>query len=209
MHAELDAVICSGPRRGKQFTYALLDERAPNARRLQRDEALAELVERYFTAHGPAQVQDFVWWSGLTVADTKTGIEMLKPHLTSEVVDGKTYWLSRQSAHTTIPPVHSPTAYLLPTYDEYGIGYKDRSALIDPQYAGHIDPANILIDNPYYSTISMDGKIVGFWKRTLHKSKIDIETRILRPLNEAETRALNVEIERYGRFHGLLATLRA
>src|SRR5690349_15894308 len=48
MHAELDAAICSGPRRGKQLTYALLDERAPGTRSLARADALAELARRYF-----------------------------------------------------------------------------------------------------------------------------------------------------------------
>nr|MDQ6908888.1 winged helix DNA-binding domain-containing protein [Chloroflexota bacterium] len=79
MRAELDGVVCSGARRGKQFTYALLDERAPPAETLARDEALAELTRRYMTSHGPATVQDFVWWSGLTMTDAKAGLEMVKP----------------------------------------------------------------------------------------------------------------------------------
>ena len=66
MHAELDAVICSGAPRGKQHTYALVADRAPEARRLERDEALAELALRYFTSRGPATVKDFRWWSSLT-----------------------------------------------------------------------------------------------------------------------------------------------
>jgi hypothetical protein len=81
IRAELDAVVCSGARRGKQFTYALLDERAPKAKTFNRNEALMELTRRYFTSHGPAMVQDFVWWSGLTVADAKLGLEMAKSHL--------------------------------------------------------------------------------------------------------------------------------
>src|SRR5205823_6387041 len=118
MHAELDALICSGPRRGKQFTYALLDERAPNARDLQRpglakDEALAELTRRYFTSHGPATIKDFAWWSGLTVSEVKAGLEMSKPHLTQEVVDGRTYWFSPQMANTAPGVDISETAYLL------------------------------------------------------------------------------------------------
>ena len=66
-------MICSGPRRGKQFTYALVEERAPRARVLPRDEALAELARRYFQSHGPATVHDFAWWSGLTVKDARAG----------------------------------------------------------------------------------------------------------------------------------------
>ena len=72
MHAELEGVICSGPRQGKQFTYALLEERAPKAKTRERAEALAELAKRYFASHGPATVRDFAWWSGLTLNDART-----------------------------------------------------------------------------------------------------------------------------------------
>src|SRR5690242_18357747 len=91
-HAELDAVACSGPRRGKQFTYALLAERAPTAKTLPRDEALAELTRRYFTSHGPAKVRDFAWWSGLTMADARAGLEMVGADLGHEEIAGQTYW---------------------------------------------------------------------------------------------------------------------
>ena len=77
MRAELDALICSGPRRGKQFTYALLEERVPPAPALTPEEALAELTRRYFTGHGPATLQDFSRWSGLTVADARQGVDLV------------------------------------------------------------------------------------------------------------------------------------
>src|SRR6266571_3866 len=81
IRAELDGIVCSGARQGKQFTYALLDERAPQARTLDHDEALAEFARRYFTGHGPATLQDFVWWSGLSVADARAGLDMVKSQL--------------------------------------------------------------------------------------------------------------------------------
>src|SRR5947209_6158875 len=92
MRAELDGIICSGARRGKQFTYALLAERAPQARSLDRDEAIAELTMRYFTSHGPATIQDFVWWSGLTVVDAKAGLAMVTSQLLQEMIGAQTYW---------------------------------------------------------------------------------------------------------------------
>src|SRR4029077_8441410 len=95
MHAELDALIASGPRRGKQFTYALLEERAPKSRALDRDEAVAELTLRYFQSHGPAQIQDFVWWSGLRMADARAGIAIAGKTLERRVIDGKDYWFGR------------------------------------------------------------------------------------------------------------------
>ena len=115
--AELDAIVCSGPRRGKQFTYALLDERAPQARRLARDEALAELTGRYFTSHGPATADDFAWWSGLTKADVKAGLEMVATQLIHKVIDSKSYWFS---ASTPPPRKSSHQAFLLPTYMDAG-----------------------------------------------------------------------------------------
>ena len=91
MRAELDGLICSGAFRGKQFTYALLEERAPRARVLARDEALAELTRRYFQSHGPAMINDFVWWSGLTVRDAKAGIAMVTPALVRTSLEDREY----------------------------------------------------------------------------------------------------------------------
>lgn len=71
-------VICFGAREGKQQTFALLDEWAPTARRMARDEALAEIARRYFTSHGPATLQDFAWWSGLTVANAQAALELAR-----------------------------------------------------------------------------------------------------------------------------------
>ena len=114
MHAELERVVGSGPRRGKQFTYALLTERAPRMKRLSRDESLAELSGRYFRSHGPATVRDFVWWSGLTTVDAKRGLEMNGAR--SEIVDGLTYW-TLGGRTTRVPSLG--TVHLLPIYDEY------------------------------------------------------------------------------------------
>src|SRR5512140_3519393 len=94
LRAELDAVICSGPMRGKQGTCALLAERAPRGRELQRDEALAALARRYFTGHGPATLRDFAWWSGLTITDAKMGVKLAGASLNHEDIDGQTYWYS-------------------------------------------------------------------------------------------------------------------
>jgi hypothetical protein len=126
MSAELDGVICSGPRRGKQFTYALLEERAPEVKALTRQEALAELTRRYFVTRGPATLHDFTWWSGLTMADAKEGIDAVRSQFMSEEIDGKTYWFDN-----SVSPAQekSPAAHLLPNYDEYFIGFKDRSAI--------------------------------------------------------------------------------
>ncbi|MCI0395732.1 MAG: winged helix DNA-binding domain-containing protein [Chloroflexi bacterium] len=191
--AELDAVVCSGPRRGKQFTYALLDERAPQARILQRDEALAELTRRYYTGHGPATVRDFVWWSGLTVADAKAGLEMVASDLTHEVIDGQTYWFS-----TSMPPVAEPsqTAFLLPTYDEFLIGF---SSFDKSRAGGRGASKNLVFD----STIVIGGQVVGTWRRTFKQGTAVIELAPFAPLTTAEAEAVTAAAQRYGEFVGM------
>ncbi len=193
MRAELDGIICSGARRGKQFTYALLDERAPQARVLDRDEALAELARRYFTSHGPATLQDFVWWSGLTVADARDGLGMVASQLMYEVVDGQAYWFAPSA-----PPAKdlSQAAYLLPNYDEYTVSYTDRRAIFDGSYMDRLDPRGGLLT----STMVLDGQVIGTWKRTFKKNTVVIEANPFVPLSTTETRAFATSANRYGEF---------
>jgi winged helix DNA-binding protein len=195
MRAELDGIVCSGARRGSQFTYALLDERVRHARRLERDEALAELARRFFLSRGPATLQDFAKWSGLTTTDARSGLEAVKAELRHEVVDGQAYWFS-----TTVPSARdvSPTAFLLSIYDEYISGYKDRSAIGDARTGAKL----IALGNALNYIIVVDSQIVGTWKRTLRKGSVVIETNSFTPLTKAETRAVAVAAHRFGVFLG-------
>lgn len=194
MSAELDGVICSGARRGKQFTYALLEERAPQVKPLTYDEALAELTRRYFTTRGPATLQDFTWWSGLTMTDARKGIDMVKSQFEHEVLDDKIYWFP-----AAVLPVKekSPTAHLLPNYDEYFIGFKDRSAIGEI-----VKQAGIKADDPALiaHVIILDGQIVGGWKRTVTKNAVILERNLLTDLTRSGERALAREIDRYSEF---------
>ena len=199
--AELDGLICSGAKRGKQFTYALLDERAPQAKTLARDEALAELAKRYFTSHGPATLKDYVWWSGLTTADARAGLEMIKSSLFHEDVDGKTYWFA---ASNPPPKSGAPAVYLLPDYDEYSVGYADRSAVFDEQHTDKLDSRGSVLAQ---YIIVVDGKIVGTWKRTFKKGAVVIATTLFTALTDPEEQAFVAATERYGKYLGMPVVL--
>jgi hypothetical protein len=192
MRAELDAVICSGPRRGKQFTYALLAERAPQALVLGRDEALAELTSRYFTGHGPATLRDFAWWSGLTVADAKRGLEMVASHLTRVAIDEQTYWLS-----ASMPPAAEPShiAFLLPTFDEFVVGY---DAFDQNRLSGHAPDKKA--DYFSYSTLVVSDRIAGSWKRILNRGTAVIDVAPFSPLSDTDREAIKAAAQRYGEF---------
>jgi hypothetical protein len=192
-----DGLICFGARKGKQPTFTLLDEWAPDAKRLQRDEALAELARRYFTGHGPATLQDFTWWSGLKASDAKTGLEMVASSLKQEAVDAKVYWEARESSPSL---AESPTAFLLPGFDEYMLGYTDRSAVLDPQQAQKLLPDN---NGRFLGTMILNGCVVGTWKRELSKKATAVTMQPFNLLKKAEKQAFEVAAERYGEFIGL------
>jgi hypothetical protein len=193
MSAELDQVICSGPRRGKQFTYALLSERAPRASLLPRDESLGELTRRYFTSHGPATLRDYVWWSGLTMADARRGVEIAGRALVQETFGDLTYW---SAASAPALPRARSSAYLLPIYDEYLIAYRDRSAVTDPASTGR---ASQTIDG-YAHWLIVDGRFVGTWRRAETTTGVEVSVTPHRSLTVADTKAIAVAAGRYSAF---------
>jgi hypothetical protein len=197
MSAELDGILCSGARKGKQFTYALLEERVPPVKAWKREEALAELVRRYFATRGPASLQDFVWWSGLTMTDARNGMDMVGSHFESETINGQAYWFAGAKSQAK---EKSPTAHLLPNYDEYFIGFKDRSAI------GEVaKKAGIAADDPSFFAhiVILDGQVIGGWKRTIKKDAVSIKLMLITKLTDAESHAVTAAANRYGKFLGL------
>jgi hypothetical protein len=196
MHAELDGLICSGPRRGKQFTYALLDERVPPAKEMDRDSSLHTLAARYFATRGPATEADFAWWSGLTMADARVAIQSNASSLEMVEIDGRKHWLS--AGGTT--KMKSPLVRLLPNYDEFFIGLKDRSAMhtklkrLGIQTSLGALSGHILI---------IDGQIAGGWKQMLKPRSVMVKIGLLRPLTRAQRRAVEAETTRLAAFLGL------
>lgn len=197
--AELDGIMCSGPRRGKQFTYALLDERVSSTKTLGRDAGLAELARRYFASRGPATLQDFAWWSGLAAADARAGVEMVESSLRRETADGRTYFFVGDQKPGDDA---SPAAYLLPTYDEFLIGYTDRRASI-----GTGDAAKIAHGPTYHPTVVVDGRVVGTWKRSANRGAVVVDADFFVPPTEAERQAVTAAAQRYGAFLGMPAVL--
>lgn len=191
-HLAQKGFICFGPREGKQPTFVLLDEWAPKQRTLDREEALAELAGRYFQSHGPATIHDFAWWSGLRIADARAALEGVRPRLTREEIDGRTYWSPESASPMN---VESPAIHLLPPFDEYTVAYKDRSAVLDPARKKETE-------HGLTNTIVLDGRIVGAWKRKLEKDRVVVTPNLLAPIGRAEKDALTEAAHRYGAFLG-------
>lgn len=203
MHAELEALIGSGGRRGKRQTYALLDERVPAGSRFDRDEALVELVRRYLTSHGPATVKDMSWWSGLTMSDLRTALGELGDEIGSEEVDGLTFWSIASERIRSAPAARG--AHLLQTYDELVVGYTESRfhgetgrELARAAWSERTFPSGVLL---------MNGRVGGHWRRTIEPNRIGATFHLYDDATEAERRALETAAKGLGRFHGRPVTV--
>jgi hypothetical protein len=191
-HLAQRRLICFGPHQGKQPTFTLLDEWAPNAKSLHRDKALAALARRYFTGHGPATLEDFVWWSGLKVADARVGLDIIASDLVKETLGDRTYWMPESAQ---VSPNFS--AYLLTGFDEYLLGYTDRGAALDPRHAPKITQGN---NGRFMPTIVLNGRVAGIWRRTLKKRSVSLSADPFTSLTKFEKSAFAAGARRYGQF---------
>jgi hypothetical protein len=171
MRAEADALICSGAMDGKAHTYALLDERVPSARMPAKEEALATLAGIYFAGHSPATLQDFVWWSGLSSAEARIGMEAVRAELVAEKTDdGQTYYRIPDTSTDDLPTAE-PSAHLLPAFDEYMIAYRDRRAVLSQENHSKAISSN----GVFRSVVLVNGIAVGLWKKSNGKQRVQYD----------------------------------
>lgn len=191
MHAELEGIICSGARRGNQFTYKLLVDRVNKSKLFNKEEALARLTKLYFQSRGPATVKDFSTWSGLTLAACKQGIDMIKPKLEKKTWGSSDYYFLQKTGLRNKPSIH-----LLPIYDEYIMGYKDRTAILEFK-------KNLKQNPPFHFDCMMiyDGQIIGTWKRTVNKKQIHLDYNLFKPLTNIQKGAFDNSIKRFEEFN--------
>jgi hypothetical protein len=191
--AGLRGLVCFGPEKGKEQQFGLLDASASTGPEMTRDEALSKLAARYFRSHGLASVQDFVWWSGLTSGDARKGLELAKSQLTQTNHEGDVYWCFENDKAES----HSPTTVrLLPAYDEYYLGYKNRDAILDSRF----DSNAVSSGGVFRPMIVVDGQIKGIWKRKMDGDQMLITPILFESLNKQEKGALTAATEEYGQF---------
>ena len=187
--------LCLGPMLGNDQAVVLLDEWVTNPRTLTGEEALGEFVLRYFTGHGPATVRDFCWWTKLPVKDAAIGLAIAREHLAELVVDGTSYWMA-----PGLPDTAAKSVYALPGFDEYLLGYQDRSASLDAGYAPAIVPGN---NGMFQPTIVADGRVVGTWRRRRTAAGVSLTPVPLEPLSAARLTGFRTAARAYGRFLGV------
>lgn len=193
VRAEIEGIICSGQTRSNKQTYALLSDRVPEKKTLRRDEAIIELALRYFASHGPATMQDFVWWSGLSVTDCRKALDALKSSFISETIGAVTYWFKPSSME---PGIDKDIVHVLPAFDEFIISYKDRSAVL-PFSEHHKAVSNNGIFRP---VIVHNGQVIGIWKRTIRKDNVFFDTEFFRSVSSSVEARVRKSFKGYGDF---------
>lgn len=184
--AAAEGLICQGVRRNKDFTFTLLDEWIGPTPKQSREEALHAFALRYFRSHGPATVADFAWWSGLTLTEARKAVELVRPELQEEIHNGQPVWLAPE----TKEPAEN-TLFLLPGFDEYLLGYTDRTDALPPKYEKEVNGTG---NGLFVSTIVVDGKVEGTWRRAFRKDTAVIEIMPFKTFSAAKQK----RIERLG-----------
>lgn len=198
-HVAQAGLICLGPMDGKHQTFVLLDEWVPASasRRLSREDATAELAGRYFTSHGPATLPDFAGWARLPMAAATAGLAAASSTLAPERIGTKDYWMGTETARCDVRDARG--VHLLPGFDEYVLGYKDRGDILAPEHAARIVPGK---NGVFLPTIVVGGRIVGTWKRTLRRGALDVTLHPFARLDAAEEGVAEAA-RRYGDCIGL------
>jgi hypothetical protein len=186
-----EGAICQGPRHGKQPTFVLMDAWVPASAPLARDEALHRLALRYLQGHGPATAADLAWWSGLTQKDALRALELAGSALEKETHDGITWWWRADAPL----PARSRAIHLLPAFDEYLIGYRDRAPVLDAAHARRVIGINGLVA----ATAIVQGRVAATWKRA---GDSDVALDPLRALADAEHEGIRRAARRWRRFLG-------
>lgn len=191
---ETEGIVCSGVDKGKDFTYALLDERVPATVELTKEESLARLATAYFRSHSPASLNDFVWWSGLSVTEARQAMTLIEKELVADLFPEQNLFI-----HDTCTSIRSSknTLHLLPSYDEYLISYKDRTAVL----ASDHHPKAFNNWGIFYPVILYDGKIIGNWKKSAAKKTLNVAYTFFDGHACEDSALLEKAIERYKMFY--------
>jgi hypothetical protein len=196
-NAEIERVVCNGAMRGKQFTYALFDEKVPPSAPISRDEAIARLTKRYFLSHAPATLKDFCWWSGLSVGDARKGLDSIKSDLIAETIGADIYYFSTN--HANIKKIEN-SLHLLPAFDEFLISYKDRTASISLEN----QPRAFSKNGIFHPIVVWNGQVIGTWKKVLRSKQLTIITDLFEPFTHIQAAAFEKAVEKMKQFYGII-----
>jgi hypothetical protein len=195
VHAELVGLVCSGPIKEKKLTYSLLRDRVPVKKDISREEALARLAGKYFRSRCPATLEDFIWWSNLSVTDARNAVESVRNDFSPETIGSSKYWLPNTFQEKA---AKKTSVYLLPAYDEFLIAYKDRNSSLSPLN----NKRTVSVNGIFYPLIVVNGQVAGLWKRVTQKNKIIVTASFFQQPDEVINNIIAEKFNVFGHFTG-------
>lgn len=198
MVAELRAVVCSGPPRGAEHTYVLVDEALPPADSdgWSAERAMVELAWRFYRGHGPASERDLHRWSGLPLTRVRGATAELAGRLESVRCDDEELWFDPSVPSRT---TRRRTAYLLPTFDEAALTYP-RTGF--PRRAPVADRTGLLAEAGG-GIVVVDGWDIGTFGRTVGAGRVRVTVRPEVALAAAEREGVEEAARTLAGFHEL------
>lgn len=157
-----------------------------------RDAALAELARRYLAGHGPATAADLAAWIGLPLRDARAGLQAIAGEL-AELGGGLVELRARDRTPARLP------ARLLPAFDPYLLGWKDRSFCVAASHARRVHPGGGILR----AVATADGLAVATWGARRRGERLKVEIEPFAPLAPSLDRALKTEAAGVARFEGL------
>ncbi|HEY3191012.1 MAG TPA: crosslink repair DNA glycosylase YcaQ family protein, partial [Solirubrobacteraceae bacterium] len=141
---------------------------------VDRDRALAELARRYLAAHAPATDADLAAWAGLPLRDARAGLRAIG----GELVEGEGGVLDL-AAREPRPDRLGPR--LLPAFDPYLLGWKDRSFAVPAEHARRVHPGGGILR----AVATIDGLVLGLWSDAMDdpafRAEVDDVARFASP----------------------------
>lgn len=201
MDAELKGLICSGSVDGNGQKYKLIPDEIKQSGNIQREEAIQRLAACYFKSHGPATIHDFNWWSALSIKDCRIGVDLNAAILSSYDDDGTTYYFDEVACSFSET---GKQHHLLAAYDEFFIGYKDRSACIEVKHNSRLFSNNGI----FSPSLITNGRASGSWKRKIDNKKVTIDIQLFTSPSNISMRNLRGQAARVGKFLGKEVELR-
>jgi hypothetical protein len=197
--AALDGLIYISGMRGREMTFRLLSDLNLQKPDLDQNDLLAKLTERYFREHGPAKIRDFAWWSGLPINVARKGLAGCAA-LQEMVLGGENYWYLDG---TSVKDVEH-FACLLPPFDEYLLGYRDRDLVLDPAFAKQVNRGGGVLK----PTLLLGGRVAGIWRKIDQRDQLQVEIQPFTPLSRTDQELIEQAAQRLGEFYGKLPKVR-
>ncbi|OFI37422.1 hypothetical protein BIU82_10195 [Arthrobacter sp. SW1] len=165
----LNAWLVQGPMAGAegkaagQQLFMPFEEWIPASRDPGREDGISELLLRYFRGHGPATLDDFCWWTQIPKTEAKAALGRIRADVVELEFGGTSYWLSPEAAALLDDGVPGARTLLaLPGFDEFLLGYKDRSLVLAPGHAQKVVPGG---NGVFKRMIVSGGTVIGTWAK--------------------------------------------